>query len=72
MGNEEWHLSVFDWKVLWRLSRFMLNKNINRMGVIFMKNILKENQIIIGAIIIAISIIIAANILSNAILIKNF
>lgn len=65
-------MSVFDWKVLWRLSRFMLNKNINRMGVIFMKNILKENQIIIGAIIIAISIIIAANILSNAILIKNF
>lgn len=42
------------------------------MEVDLMKNILKENQIIIGAIIIAISIIIAGNILSNAILIKNF
>jgi len=37
-----------------------------------MKNILKENQIIIGAIIIAISIIIASNIFSNVIRIKNF
>ena len=37
-----------------------------------MKDFLKENQIIIGAIIIAIAIIIVGNTLSNAILIKNF
>jgi hypothetical protein len=37
-----------------------------------MKDFLKENQIIIGAIIIAIAIIIAGNTLSNAIIIKNF
>ena len=37
-----------------------------------MKNFLEENQIIVGAIIIAISIIIAGITLSNAIIIKNF
>jgi hypothetical protein len=37
-----------------------------------LKEFIKENQIIIGAIIIAIAIIIAGNTLSNAILIKNF
>ncbi|MDF2588500.1 MAG: hypothetical protein K0S41_2341 [Anaerocolumna sp.] len=42
------------------------------MGVSVLKEFLKENQIIIGAIIIAIAIIIAGNTLSNAILIKNF
>ncbi len=37
-----------------------------------MKEFLKENQIIIGAIIIAIAIIVAGNTLSNAIIYKNF
>lgn len=37
-----------------------------------MREFINENQIIIGAIIIAIAIIIAGNTLSDAILIKNF
>jgi hypothetical protein len=37
-----------------------------------LKKFVKENQIIIGAIIIAIAIIIAGNIFSNAILMKSF
>jgi hypothetical protein len=37
-----------------------------------LKDFIKEHQIIIGAIIIAIAIIVAGNTLSNAIIYKNF